>query len=85
MSVVSEPAPSERITDEGTELETGAVGFVPVLFQSIVFAGPAVGVGLSLHHAGLLELVDDHRDRLAGEPCPLCDHARPRSVAVQMP
>jgi hypothetical protein len=29
-------------------LERRALGFVPVLFQSIVFAGPAVGVGLSL-------------------------------------
>jgi amino acid transporter len=48
MSAVHEPAVGEKITDEGTELETGAVGFVPVLFQSIVFAGPAVGVGLSL-------------------------------------
>jgi amino acid transporter len=32
----------------GPALERGALGFVPVLFQSIVFAGPAVGVGLSL-------------------------------------
>jgi amino acid transporter len=29
-------------------LERRALGFVPVLFQSIVFAGPAVGVALSL-------------------------------------
>jgi amino acid transporter len=30
------------------ELERRSIGFVPVLFQSIVFAGPAVGVALSL-------------------------------------
>jgi amino acid transporter/GAF domain-containing protein len=32
----------------GPGLERRALGFVPVLFQSIVFAGPAVGVALSL-------------------------------------
>jgi amino acid transporter len=32
----------------GPGLEPRALGFVPVLFQSIVFAGPAVGVALSL-------------------------------------
>src|SRR5919199_29831 len=42
MSVVREPAAVE------TTLEPRAIGLVPVLFQSIVFAGPAVGVGLSL-------------------------------------
>jgi amino acid transporter len=44
MSVVSEPTAADTTPD----LEHRAVGFVPVLFQSIVFAGPAVGVGLSL-------------------------------------
>jgi amino acid transporter/putative methionine-R-sulfoxide reductase with GAF domain len=35
-------------TELGPGLERRALGFVPVLFQSIVFAGPAVGVALSL-------------------------------------
>jgi amino acid transporter/GAF domain-containing protein len=34
--------------EHGPGLERRALGFVPVLFQSIVFAGPAVGVALSL-------------------------------------
>ena len=36
------------IGEVGPGLERRALGFVPVLFQSIVFAGPAVGVALSL-------------------------------------
>jgi amino acid transporter len=35
-------------TETRPELEHRALGLVPVLFQSIVFAGPAVGVALSL-------------------------------------
>ena len=37
-----------RSGEVGPGLERRALGFVPVLFQSIVFAGPAVGVALSL-------------------------------------
>jgi amino acid transporter/GAF domain-containing protein len=39
---------SARSSEVGPGLERRALGFVPVLFQSIVFAGPAVGVALSL-------------------------------------
>jgi amino acid transporter len=35
-------------TETRSDLDHRALGFVPVLFQSIVFAGPAVGVALSL-------------------------------------